>query len=302
MVTELSGNLVHKIVPDCNWYGEVDKLDTFIWGDMTLLGSQIEAYYVEWISSCAEVDILSNIYTVLLSGDPHSNMWYECERLTQLSLKDTYLGNLGLNTRLGSENPNVGWQSFSSSLASEGKQPSHALLFGSRSLFSSYEPIPTPVAGVDYTTIKGLLKTKINKDGRYGGIISLISDPRVLIHAYLAIKGNPGNMTSGIDNATLDKIDLEFILRTSRIIKSGNFKFTPARRIYIPKPNKPGETRPLGIGSPRQKIVQKAIELILTLIFEEQFLSCSHGFRPAKGCHTALKDLQLKSGNASTFS
>ena len=301
MVAELSGNLVHKIVPDCNWYGEVHKLDTFIWGDMTLLGSQFEANYVEWISSCAEVDILSDIYTVLLSGDPCSNAWYECERLTQLSFKDAYMGNSGLNTRLGSVDPDVGWQSFSSSLASEGKQPSHALLFSSRSLYSSLEPIPTSV-GVDYTTIKGLLKLKINKDGRYGGIISLISDPRVLTHAYLAIKGNAGNMTSGIDNATLDKIDLQFILRTSRNIKDGSFKFTPARRIYIPKPNKPGETRPLGIASPRQKIVQKAIELLLTLIFEEQFLSCSHGFRPAKGCHTALKHLQLLSGNASTFS
>lgn len=52
------------------------------------------------------------------------------------------------------------------------------------------------------------------------------------------------------------------------------------------------ETRPLIMGSPRDKIVQKAIELILTEIYERKekyFLDCSHGFRPNKGCHSALR-------------
>jgi len=108
------------------------------------------------------------------------------------------------------------------------------------------------------------------------------------------------SLTNSSDKSTLDSIDMEFILRTSKSLKDGTFRFTPARRVYIPKPNKPGEFRPLGIASPRQKIVQKAIELILTLIYEEKFLDCSHGFRPGRGCHTALKRIQLQ--NVSTYS
>jgi retron-type reverse transcriptase len=106
--------------------------------------------------------------------------------------------------------------------------------------------------------------------------------------------------SAGVDKTTLDGIDLDFIQRTSASLKGGTFRFTPARRILIPKPNKPGEFRPLGIASPRQKIVQKAIELILTTIYEHIFLDCSYGFRPGRGCHSALKRIQLQ--NASVFS
>lgn len=72
------------------------------------------------------------------------------------------------------------------------------------------------------------------------------------------------------------------------------------RRVNIPKPGKT-ELRPLGVSSPREKLAQKAIELVLTAIFEEIFLDCSHGSRPGRSCHTALKHLQLKIGNASTY-
>jgi group II intron reverse transcriptase/maturase len=108
-------------------------------------------------------------------------------------------------------------------------------------------------------------------------------------------------MTPGVEKETLDRIDLAYFDRLSRDIKSGKFRFSPARRLMIPKPGKPGEYRPLGIASPRQKIVQKALQLVLTVIYEDIFLSCSHGFRPGRGCHTALKDLQLLTGNASAY-
>lgn len=59
----------------------------------------------------------------------------------------------------------------------------------------------------------------------------------------------------------------------------------------IPKAN--GKTRPLGIGSPREKIVQKALQVILEAIFEPIFLNTSHGFRPKKSTHSALLGLYL---------
>lgn len=68
----------------------------------------------------------------------------------------------------------------------------------------------------------------------------------------------------------------------------GRFKFTPARLAKISKANS-DKLRPLSVGNPREKIVQKAIQLLLTAIFEENFLDVSHGFRPLRSTHTALK-------------
>lgn len=128
-------------------------------------------------------------------------------------------------------------------------------------------------------------------------LIDKIGNPDVLKIAYLNIKSKPGNMTSGIDDETLDGINNDWFLETSRKILDGTYRFKPGRRVLIPKPGKPGETRPLGIASPREKIVQKAMGLVLESIFEPKFLETSHGFRPGKGNHTALKYIrfQLKS-------
>jgi len=60
--------------------------------------------------------------------------------------------------------------------------------------------------------------------------------------------------------------------------------------VNIPKAS--GELRPLTIASPRDKIVQQAIKMILEAIFEPLFVDNSHGFRPNRSCHTALKDVR----------
>ena len=69
--------------------------------------------------------------------------------------------------------------------------------------------------------------------------------------------------------------------------------FKPARRVYIHKPGKK-DKRPLTISSPRDKVVQQAIYLILNAIYEPSFLESSHGSRPNRGTHTALKDIKHK--------
>jgi group II intron reverse transcriptase/maturase len=121
-----------------------------------------------------------------------------------------------------------------------------------------------------------------------GGTIHIVSDIEVLSLAYELIKSKPGNMTSGIDRTTLDGIDLKWISNVSHQLLAGKFQFSPARRKNIPKPGKK-TTRPLGIASPREKVVQKAVQLVFEAIWEPEFLQNSHGFRPGRGNHTALK-------------
>jgi group II intron reverse transcriptase/maturase len=121
--------------------------------------------------------------------------------------------------------------------------------------------------------------------------IKSISNIKNLISAYELIKSNPGNLTVGTDNVSLDGINLKYLLFTQSRLRAGTFEFKPARRIQIPKPGKT-ETRPLTIASPREKVVQKAIQLIMERYYESKFLDTSHGFRPARGTHTAMRNLE----------
>lgn len=115
--------------------------------------------------------------------------------------------------------------------------------------------------------------------------IKAISNYKNLVTAYELIKSNPGNMTEGAKKETLDGINQKYLERTQIELKAGKYKFNPARRTQIPKPGK-NETRP------REKIVQKAILLIMERLYEGKFLESSHGFRPARGTHTAMKQLE----------
>jgi group II intron reverse transcriptase/maturase len=111
---------------------------------------------------------------------------------------------------------------------------------------------------------------------------------------YLTAYGNlyrkQGAMTPGATPETADGMSLAKIDRLIAQLRGERYRWTPVRRVHIPKAN--GKTRPLGIPTWSDKLLQEVIRLILTAYYEPQFDRRSHGFRPGRGCHTALGEVQ----------
>jgi group II intron reverse transcriptase/maturase len=122
------------------------------------------------------------------------------------------------------------------------------------------------------------------------GLYRLLYNPSLHILAYERLKSKPGNMTPGTDGQTLDGYSMAKIEEQIELLRSEQYQPKPARRVYIPKGK--GKHRPLGVSSPRDKVVQECVRLILEAIYEPSFHDNSHGFRPGRSCHTALESLR----------
>lgn len=129
-----------------------------------------------------------------------------------------------------------------------------------------------------------------NEEGKCTNGSHILGSVDILHTAYHQIKSNPGNMVHGEDKTTLDKISKEWFTKTSEDLLKDTYRPSPVRRVYIPKAN--GKLRPIGISNPRDKIVQQAMKMVLEAILEPKFKDSSHGFRPGKGCHTALREIR----------
>jgi group II intron reverse transcriptase/maturase len=108
--------------------------------------------------------------------------------------------------------------------------------------------------------------------------------------AYGNIYSNQGAMTPGPGDETADGMSEGKIDAIIAEMRAERYRFSPARRVYIPKKN--GKLRPLGLPSWSDKITGEVVRLLLEAYYEPLFSDCSHGFRKGKGCHTALRDIQ----------
>lgn len=121
--------------------------------------------------------------------------------------------------------------------------------------------------------------------------IMSISDLDNLVVAYESIKSKKGNMTQGSDKLTLDGFSIDWFKEISDQLRTGVFKFKPGRLVLIPKPGKT-EKRKLVIAGPREKVVQKALEIVLNNYFDPLMNDASHGFRPRRGVQTAINKIE----------
>ena len=98
----------------------------------------------------------------------------------------------------------------------------------------------------------------------------------------------------GVDGQTADEYEVNLEANLQNLLdraKSGTYVAPPVRRVHIPKAGSATETRPLGIPTYEDKILQRAVLMVLEPVYETDFLDVSHGFRPGRGAHGALQSL-----------
>jgi group II intron reverse transcriptase/maturase len=126
----------------------------------------------------------------------------------------------------------------------------------------------------------------------------LYSEELFLI-AYNKLYRNQGALTPGTENDTVDGMSLKRIRTIIEALRYERFRFRPARRISIPK--KHGGSRPLGLPNFTEKLVQEVLRMLLEAYYEPRFRSSSHGFRPQRGCHSALVQVHQQFQGSSWF-
>ena len=99
----------------------------------------------------------------------------------------------------------------------------------------------------------------------------------------------------GVDGVTAAEYEQDLDGNLQRLLdraKSGTYRAPPVRRVHIPKGGSSIETRPIGIPTLEDKVLQRAVVMILEPIYEQDFLDCSYGFRPGRSAHQALHSLR----------
>lgn len=138
-----------------------------------------------------------------------------------------------------------------------------------------------------------------HKDGVYTRLYRYLLREDIYFIAYQKLYSNKGATTKGVDDDTADGFGKKYVDGLINDLKNGTYKPKPARRIYIPKAN--GKERPLSIPSFRDKLLQEVIRMFLEAIYEPNFSDFSHGFRPNRSCHTALKQAKIYFTGAKWF-
>src|SRR5882672_3361095 len=137
------------------------------------------------------------------------------------------------------------------------------------------------------------------KGGKWFSLIDKVIRPATLEAAWQRVARNKG--AAGVDGQSVERFAYQserYLLELHTELKAGTYRPSPVKRVDIPKAD--GKTRPLGIPTVKDRIVQAALKMVIEPIFEVQFREGSFGFRPGRGCKDALREVDrlLKEGYA----
>ncbi|MCA1681631.1 MAG: maturase, partial [Actinobacteria bacterium] len=138
-------------------------------------------------------------------------------------------------------------------------------------------------------TVLGVLRERGRKGLPCDELYRQLFNPQLYLLAYGRIYSNHGAMTPGVTQETVDGMSLGKIGHIIDALRHERYRFEPVRRVYIPKRH--GKRRPLGLPTWSDKLVSEVVRLLLEAYYEPIFSDRSHGFRPGRGCHTAVREV-----------
>ena len=142
----------------------------------------------------------------------------------------------------------------------------------------------------DADQVLGIIRERGKRGLPLEDLYRQLYNPMLYLRAYARLYSNKGAMTKGTTDETVDGMSKKKIEQITNDLRYERFKWTPVRRTHIPKKN--GKLRPLGIPTWTDKLLQEVIRLILEAYYEPQMSQSSHGFRPERGCHSALSAIR----------
>ncbi len=144
---------------------------------------------------------------------------------------------------------------------------------------------------------------KVEPGRRFHALHDKVHRRDVLERAWTLVRANRG--AAGIDGQTIHDVERHGVARMldelAADLRDGRWRPLPARRVFIAKPGRAGEQRPLSIPTVRDRVVQAALKLVIEPVFEADFLSCSFGFRPKRSARDALQVLLDESWSGSRW-
>ena len=128
------------------------------------------------------------------------------------------------------------------------------------------------------------------KGGKWFSLIDKVFAPATLAMAWAKVQANKG--AAGVDGQSIERFAArqdEYLVELETALREGSYRPQAVKRVEIPKGD--GKTRPLGIPTVKDRVVQQAVRLVIEPIFETGFAEGSYGFRPGRGCKDALREV-----------
>lgn len=143
----------------------------------------------------------------------------------------------------------------------------------------------------DAETVLGVIRERGRSGLPLERLYRQLFNQELFLLAYGRIYSNDGAMTPGVTGETVDGMSLAKIGAIIGALRTESYRWSPARRVYIPKKGSATKKRPLGMPPWSDKIVAEVVRMILDAYYDVRFSDRSHGFRPGRGCHTALSEV-----------
>lgn len=147
---------------------------------------------------------------------------------------------------------------------------------------------------------------KQDPERRFHAVFDKVARSDVMWRAWNDVRANKG--APGVDGVAIDDIQASgdagvqaFLEELATQLRSGAYRPQPLRRVHIPKPGRPGQTRPLGIPTVRDRVVMTAAKIVLEPLFEADFLPSSFGFRPKRSTHTAIEAIRVQANRGGNW-